>query len=87
MSQSCPKNEPLNGESFAMSRGSTSSAWVTLVEVAKEESSNRGGLHREVNVLRLEDVGVRSPSFLVADVREAGSNGVGYGGIPFSEDV
>ena len=55
-------------ESQVMSRGSTTSYWVALAEVAKEESSSRGGLHREVNVLGLEDVGVRRPSPLIADV-------------------
>jgi hypothetical protein len=68
-----------------MSGGSTTSEWVALVEVAKEESSNRGGLHREFNVHRLEDVGVRRLSSLVADVCKAGSNGVGCGGGLFAE--
>ncbi len=74
-------------EAHVMSRGSTTSYWVALAEVAKEESSSRGGLHREVNVLGLEDVGVRRTSPLVPDVREASSNGVGCGGGPFSEAV
>jgi len=70
-----------------MSRGSKASTWAALVMVAKEESSSREGLHREVNILCFEEVGVRCPSSLVADVREAGSNGVGCGGSPFSEGV
>ena len=39
-----------------MSGGSKASDWVPVVEVAKEESSSRGGLHREVNVLGMEGV-------------------------------
>jgi hypothetical protein len=77
----------LSTEPQVVSRGSTASDWVALAEVAKEESSSRGGLHREVNVLGLEDVGVRRPSSLVPDVREAGTNGVCCGGGPFSEAV
>ena len=69
------------------SRGSTTSYWVALAEVAKEESSSRGGLHREVYVLRFEDVGVRRPSPLVADIREAGSNGIGSGSGTFAKAV
>jgi hypothetical protein len=55
-----------------MSGGPTASDWAALAEVAKEESSSRGGMHREVNVLGLEDVGVWSPSSLVPDVRIGG---------------
>ena len=68
-------------------RGSTASVNGALTQVAKEESSSLGGLHREVDVLRFEDVGVRSPSPLVADVCEAGSNGIGCGSGTLSEAV
>ena len=44
-------------------------------------------MHREVNVIRLEDNGVGRPPSHEADAREERSNGVGCGGSPFSEVV
>ncbi len=58
-----------------------------LPEVPDEHPSRRGGLHREVDVLRLEDVGGGRPSSREADVREASSNGVCCGGSSLSENV
>ena len=47
------------------------------MEEAEEDPRCRGGLHGEVNVLRLEDSGVGRPTSSVADVRQPCSNGVG----------
>ena len=58
-----------------------------LQEVVEEQTRSRGGLHREVDVLRSEDIGGGRPSSREADVREASSNGVCCGGSPFSEAV
>jgi hypothetical protein len=58
-----------------------------LPEVTEEYPSNRGGLHREVDVLRLEDIGGGRPPPREGDVLEACSNGVCCGGSPFSEVV
>ena len=65
----------------------TASKVFVLQEVVEEQTRNRGGLHREVDVLRFKDIGGGRPTSREADVREARSNGVCCGGSPFSEAV
>ena len=58
-----------------------------LYEVTEEQPRGRGGLHREIDELRLEDIGGGRPASREADVREARSNGVCCGGSLFSKVV
>ena len=82
-----PKPMGTRSEPKAMAECSAVSKGGVLPEVTEEQPSNRGGLHREVDVLRLEDVGGGRPASREADVREASSNGVCCGSSPFSEAV
>ena len=77
-----PRSEPM--ETAACS---TTSKGVVLHEVAEEQPRSREGLHREVDIIRLEDIGGGRPSSHEADVPEAYSYGVCCGGSLFSEAV
>ncbi len=48
-----------------------------LEEETEEQQDFLRGLHREVDVLRLEHGGVRRPAARVAEVRESGTDSIG----------
>ena len=55
--------------------------------MAKEDIGRFGGSHGEVDILRLQDVGVGGPASGVADVRERDLDGVRCGRGSLSEAV
>ncbi len=57
------------------------------MEPSEEDPRGLSGLHREVYVLLLEDIGVCRPTSRVAYVRQMDANGVGRGRGAFAETV